>query len=175
MGKKRKNKKSKDKFRWEASSRAPQSPRRPRTCEPNGEEEFFEGTSRQRHLLLSKGWRGEQTLSGEPQQPRPPRAPSMPILRQRPGAQVVALTHLGEVGRPCHYPPGQVSIKCVTTQRRKGDGRGRGLKTASVNNMVVPNNAPFAPKFENDKRAKQMIPPDPQSIRPPNLKMHEAP
>lgn len=72
--KKRKNNKSKDKFRWEASSRTSQHPHsiRPpstpthRTCESSGEEELFEGTARQRHLLLPKGLSGEKKLSEEP-------------------------------------------------------------------------------------------------------------
>lgn len=38
----------------------------PRTCESSGEEELFEGTSRQRRLLLPKGLSGEKKLSAEP-------------------------------------------------------------------------------------------------------------
>lgn len=49
------------------------------------------------------------------------------------------------------------------------------LRIVIPGTTLVPNNALFYPKFEKDKRAKQMTPPDLWSTPLPNLKVREAP
>lgn len=164
VGKKRKNKKSKDKFSWDASSQASRGllPSPGPVSQEGKRSSFKEHQGRDIICLPKDSRQGRTTLCGSISSPGP--------LRQT-GAQVVTRTYLRGVDSPvalflARWVPSELLPKV-----RLGDGQGQGqysilqwsLRTPFPATVFVPNNVPFHTKFGKGSSAQEMTPPNPRA------------